>query len=91
MAHAISYQAAIEWALDSYRDWHDQHERVAAKWARGEGGQELCRLMERTESKLAAETCGEQYMICRIYGVSEEKVHDDLEALLARDNELVYV
>ncbi len=91
MARAISYEAALEWALDSYRDWYDQHERVAAKWARGEGMKEMCRLMERHESKLAAETCGEQAMICRIYGVSEEKVHDDLDALLARDNELVYV
>ena len=91
MSHAISYQAALEWALDGYRDWHAQHERVTAKWERGEGNTELCRLMERDETRLAAETCGEQYMICRIYGMSEERVHDDLEALLARDNELVYV
>lgn len=91
MAHAISYQAALEWALDGYRDWLAQHERVMAKWEKGEGNTNLCRLMERDESRLAAETCGEQYMICRIYGMSEEKVHDDLEKLLARDNELVYV
>ena len=91
MAHAIRYQAALEWALDGYRDWHRQHERVTAKWGRGEGNTELCRLMERDETRLAAETCGEQHMICRIYGMSEERVHDDLEALLARDNELVYV
>ena len=91
MAHAISYQAALEWALDGYRDWHRQHERVIAKWEKGEGNTGLCRLMERDEKRLAAETCGEQYMICLIYGMSEEKVHDDLQALLARDNELVYV
>ena len=84
--NAISYEAAIEWALDSYRDFYAAFDKVqdATDPAVREFWDVEC-------SRRAAETCGEQSMICRIYGMSEEKVHDDLQALLARDNELVYI
>ena len=90
MAHAISYQAALEWALDGYRYFKEQNERIKAKRAEAVDF-ETFRFLQNELRAIAAETCGEQAMICRIYGMSEERVHDDLEALLARDNELVYV
>lgn len=86
MAHAISYQAALEWALDAYRDFYRVFDKVQSL-PRGD----VRDYWDAECSRKAAETCGEQAMICRIYGMSEERVHDDLEALLARDNELVYV
>lgn len=86
MAHAISYEAALEWALDAYRMFYKAFEKV-----QGATDPAVREFWDAECSRRAAETCGEQYMICRIYGMSEERVHDDLEALLARDNELVYV
>lgn len=86
MAHAISYQAAIEWALDAYRMFYKAFEKV-----QGATDPAVREFWDAECSRRAAETCGEQHMICRVYGMSEEKVHDDLQALLARDNELVYV
>lgn len=87
MAHAISYQAAIEYALDGYREFKKAHENLC-NTPRGDKFRDW---YEGAVTTYANITCAQQEMICRIYGMSEEKVHDDLEKLLARDNELVYV
>ena len=84
--NAISYEAALEWALDAYRDFYAAFDRLQGATDRG-----VREFWDAECVRRGAETCGEQSMICRIYGMSEERVHDDLQALLARDNELLYV
>lgn len=88
---AISYEAALEAALGTYRDhlWSEEHRKEVRD--NPEYGFAAYRAAEDEAAKylLAADTACD--MISIVYDVSASKVLADLDALVARDNELVYV
>lgn len=78
MSNDATYSRAIEYAQTLFDAFYDQHDRIVKAYDDGKGNDGATLLMEREEQKLAAATCAQTEMICYLFGVSDEQVHEEL-------------
>lgn len=71
-----AYREAIVIASESYYVFKCRHEATDEA-----SDPDLRRFYMEDEVKAAAATCAQQELVCRLFGVSEEQVHEDLEKL----------
>lgn len=76
MNKKAAYREAIVIASESYYIFKCRHEATDQVSDPG-----LRKFYMADEAKAAAATCAQQELICRLFGVSEDQVHEDLEKL----------
>lgn len=78
----VTYEAALELALPYFCDFYDLHDEVMAKKA--EKGADWREFKYRELEGLASGCCCAMEIVEAIFEASEERVHEDLQALRAR-------
>ena len=75
------YDGAISCALGAFVRFYQFHNDLLARIGKGGMSPEIREAEYSQQARLAEATCAQQELICMLFGVSDEKVHDDLANL----------
>lgn len=81
----ITYSKALEAAFWHWRDFYEESERFDA--VKDDHTQEWRDWQLRELQLMANCSCTVEWMLCDMFGMSEEQVHDDLMAILTKEGE----
>lgn len=79
----VSYGDALEAAYEHWVQFYDEREHYDL--VKGDHSRDWREFQQRELRVMASSACTAEWMLCDMFGLPEERVHEDLTALRARE------
>lgn len=79
----VSYEDALDAAYEHWAQFYDEKEHFDL--VRGERSRDWQEFQRRELRVMANSACTAEWMLCDMFGLPEERVHEDLMALRTRE------